>query len=62
MSESEISRGFNLVWVKLDKVLENMKASKATTFKAELVAQRDMYIFEEYLKLKKRILILGFFL
>jgi len=50
MSESEISRGFELVWIEIDNALEKMKASRATTFKAELVAQRDMFIFEEYLK------------
>jgi len=53
MSESEISRGFELIWIELDQVLEKMKASNATTFKAKLVARRDMFIFEEYLKTQK---------
>jgi len=50
MSEREISRGFELVWLPIWKVLENMKASQPKSFKAQLVANRDMMIFEEYLK------------
>ena len=50
MSESEISRGFELVWIHSSDVLSHMQKAKANTFKAKLVANRDMYIFEEYLK------------
>jgi len=53
MSEREISRGFELVWLGVWEVLENMKAAEPKSFKAELVASRDMIIFEEYLKVRK---------
>jgi len=53
MSESEISRWFELVWIPVWEVLRKMSNSNPASLKAELVGDRDRYIFEEYLKLKK---------
>jgi len=46
MSESEISRGFELVWISVWEVLRKMSNSKTISLKAELVGDRDRYIFE----------------
>lgn len=42
---------YELVWVHVDDVLEKMRNTKARIPKAEIEAKRDMYIFEEYLKI-----------
>jgi len=54
MSESEISRGFELVWIPVWEVLMKMSNSNTTSLKAQLVGNRDKYIFEEYLKLRDK--------
>ena len=51
MTEKEISKGFQVIWVPIWEVLKKMKNSQPTTFKARLVAERDIIIFEKYLKL-----------
>ena len=50
-TDTELEQWFELVWIPVEKVLEKMKQTKARIPKAEIEAKRDMYIFEEYLKL-----------
>lgn len=51
MSEAKKDRGFEFVWTKVWDVLDLMNQSQPKTIKAELVKNRDIAIFREYLKL-----------
>lgn len=49
-TQKEIGRWFKLKWLSGDKVLENMENTSPSVLKAQLVAERDMYIFKQWYK------------
>lgn len=50
-TDEEINHWYEIIWMHIDNVLDTMKNTKARIPKAEIEAKRDMFIFEEYLKL-----------
>lgn len=53
-TDEEIDQWYKIIWTHIDDVLDMMKKTQARIPKAEIEAKRDMYIFEEYLKIMKK--------
>ena len=52
--ENEISQWFELRWIPLEEVWNTMSTCNPTILKAQLVKERDIYIFEEWFKRIKK--------
>lgn len=49
-TESEISQWFELVWIPVEEVIQKMYSCSPNTLRAQLVKERDIFIFTEYYK------------